>query len=163
MSTQAANPTRTLSLPENALRWRPLWPKSTAQIFLNLNEYDLEKKLDHGLHWVFNIGRSSSKCKAIRVFAYCVFECAGLSVEGITPTANLSFERIAELIFGKRPTLRSVEVARLFFCERRHIHWLTHDKDLATIGTPAQRFGPNASPKITRDSLVKFLERRRIT
>jgi hypothetical protein len=164
VSAPSVSPTKSFALPDNAIRWRPLWPKATAQIFLNLNEYEMEKALQDGrLAWIFNIGGDNHKRKELRVLAYSVFECAGMKVEGITPTANLTLEQVAKILFGQRTVLRSVEVARVFFCERKHIHKLESGKLLTVASQPEQRLGPNSSTRITRESLVRFLERRRIT
>jgi len=153
-------------LPENAIRWRPLWPVAAVQIFLNVDEYELEKQLQDGrLAWIFDIGLHPPKPRRrreLRVFAWCVLESAGVSIPQLAPTRRLSFDRVAELILGKRETLRSGELSRIFHCQRAHIRHLAAAGWLKSVAEARPRFGPTSSPRITRASIVAFLNARRV-
>lgn len=157
---------RSFFLPENTIRWRPLWPVSAVQIILNVDEYNLEKRLEDGsLPWVFDISRGPDRRRAERrVLAWCVWEYLGQRAEGISPTAKLKFERVVDLILGhNRDTVRSAELGRCLHCQRKHIHELTQAKQLEVVAERLPRRGPASSPRITRQSITAFLERRRMT
>ena len=60
----------------------------------------------------------------------------------------------------KEPVLRAAEIAEYFSCIPQHVTNLIADGMFQPVNLP---LGPKASPFVTRESVVQFLEKRRIS
>ncbi|HZV36742.1 MAG TPA: hypothetical protein VFB72_19350 [Verrucomicrobiae bacterium] len=68
--------------------------------------------------------------------------------------------RYSALKFPKEPVLRATEIAECLSCQPQHVSNLIHDKVFKLIDFP---LGPKASPFVTRESVIQFLEQRRLS
>jgi hypothetical protein len=66
----------------------------------------------------------------------------------------------AALQLPKEPVLRATEIAECFCCIPQHVTNLIREQTFKLINLP---LGPKASPFVTRESVVQFLESRRLS
>jgi hypothetical protein len=62
--------------------------------------------------------------------------------------------------FPKEPVLRAAEIAEYFSCLPQHVQNLIADGMFQLVNLP---LGPKASPFVTRESVIQFLEKRRMS
>jgi hypothetical protein len=60
----------------------------------------------------------------------------------------------------KEPVLRGIEIAECFCCIPQHVTNLIRDQMFRLVELP---LGPKASPFVTRESVIQFLEQRRLS
>ena len=147
------------------LRRRPLWKADTCCDYLDIMTQDFLRLVDNGgLAWAFDIGAATNRVrKEIRVLAHCAVERAHGPIKSIGPTANLKFSAVIELILPHhRSSLRGVELQKMLSCTPNHVTDLGRLGDIERIKERIPKTGPNASPRFTRESVIHFLEKRRI-
>lgn len=147
----------------NLLR-RPLWESHTVQDCLDIKRDRLIEMIEAGeLAWAWNIGLGGNR-REVRVLGHCVVERQTGVIPQIGATRNLKLAEVVDLILPRvRQTLRGRELQSLFLCNPDAIRQLRMAGELDLVAETLPKHGPNASRHYTRESLVKFLERRRIT
>lgn len=148
------------------LRRRPLWRAHTAQDYLIIpNDAEFLKMIDEGkLCWAWDIGASRDrKRKEVRVLAHCIVEQAYGPIKSVGPTSELTFAQVVDLVVSHhRANILGTELQRMFACSPQHIADLGQSKELSRIAEQLPSSGPAASRHYTRESVVRFLETRRI-
>ena len=146
----------------NLLR-RPLMHLETVSDCLDMSREEIMAKIDSGdFAWAFNIAAGKSRAET-RVLAHCVVEKSLGTIPAIGATRNLKLPEVVNLILPpKRETLRGAELQRLFHASANLIHDLSAAGEIKKVSEKLPAHGVNASPRFTRDSLVKLLERRRL-
>lgn len=147
------------------LRRRPLWKADTCCDYLDIMTPDFLRLVDNGgLAWAFDIGAATNRVrKEIRVLAHCAVERAHGPIKSIGPTANLKFADVVELVMPHhRSNLRGVELQKMFSCAPNHVTDLGRCGAIERIQESLPKTGPHASPRFTRESVIKFLSNRRL-
>lgn len=148
------------------LRRRPLWTLGAVQVFLDLDPYGAESRIQDGrIAWAFDLGAPKKRKRMnIRLLGHCAVELAHGVSRMIGPTKDLTLARVIELVLPHhRPELRGTDLQRAFSCGVDLIADLARAREIATATGGRPSSGPNSSPRFTRQSVVGFLERRRIT
>jgi hypothetical protein len=147
------------------LRRRPLWKVETVCDFLDITAIAALHLIEDGsLPWGFEIGVGPNRTRGeVRILAHCAWERAHGPIKNIGPGAKLDFNAVVELILPHhRPTFKGTELQRLFSCTAQHVGALRRGGELKMIREPRPQSGPNASPHFTRESVIRFLEKRRM-
>jgi hypothetical protein len=146
----------------NLLR-RPLMHFAVAEECLDIKRPRLNALIESGeLPWAWNLGHGTAR-KEIRILALCVVERATGQVPSIGATRNLKLPEVVNLVLPqRRENLRAVEIQRLFHIGEDSIRDLQAAGEIKRVPEKLPAQGPNASPRYTRASLVKLLERRRM-
>ncbi|HEX3857686.1 MAG TPA: hypothetical protein VHY30_10380 [Verrucomicrobiae bacterium] len=141
---------------------RPLWAASTVEDALDVSQRNLAAMIDNddlSWAWDFSTGRTR---KEVRILAHCVVEKAMGPLKEIGATRNLKLPEVVNLILPqKRETLRGAELQRLFHASANLIRDLSTAGEIKRVSEKLPSVGPNASPRFTRQSLVRLLEKRR--
>lgn len=146
----------------NLLR-RPLWHPCTVEECLDISRIKLNALIESGeLPWAWNLGNGPAR-KEIRILAHCVVEKVVGPLAQIGSTRNLKLPEVIGLILPqRRESLRCIELQRLFHVSPDLVHFLHSAGEIDRVKEKLPTTGPNASPRFTRASLAKMLERRRI-
>ncbi len=147
------------------LNRRPLWKAETVCDYLDIVTQDFLRLIeDGGLAWAFDIGAVHNRArKEIRVLAHCAIERAHGSIKSIGPTANVNFSAMIELVLPHhRSTLRGVELQRMLSCAPNHVADLARCGAIERVRESIPTTGPLSSPRFTRESVIRFLEKRRM-
>ena len=146
----------------NLLR-RPLWHPSTVEECLDIFRPRLDSMLEDGsLPWAFDLGVGRYR-KEPRILAHCVVERVMGPIPAIGETRNLRLPEVVNLILPQqRETLRAVELQRWFHAKPDLIRDLGCAGEIKKVKEQLAKQGPKASPRFTRESVVKLLEKRRI-
>ena len=146
----------------NLLR-RPLWESDSVEECLDISREKLMAMIECGeLAWAWNIGLGSTR-QELRILGHCVVERQMGVIPQIGATRNLKLPDVVNLILpGTRETLRGTELQKLFLCNPDQIRRLRVSGDLEVVPESLPPGGPNSSPRYTRASVAKFLEKRRV-
>jgi len=146
----------------NLLR-RPLWESETVQECLDIKRAELVAMIESGeLAWAWDIGLGNNR-RELRILGHCVVEKQTGKIKEIGATRNLALPEVIDLILpATRQTMRGRELQRLFLTNPDTIRQLRIAGELERVPENLPKHGPNASPRYTRESLVKFLTKRRI-
>jgi hypothetical protein len=157
---------------------RPLAQLPVVMLLLRCSSRELTALIDDGrLRWVFNIASRDSARREARVLWQSVIELIGLCppLNAANENEAAEFTRVMELILPAGRTLPPLpsqpqsarervvpgsEVAKCFSCHSQHVINLVREESLHTLD---ERRGPKQSLFITRASLIKFLNERRIS
>ncbi len=136
---------------------RPLVPLEAIMVLLDIDEDSVLGLIDAGeLRWAWNIASSGADRREIRVLRDSLLSYCALSGQPADAAA------LWPIVFGhSRDVVRSTELQRLFSCSSSHVHRLIKDKDLVALN--AATTGPNGYARITRASVIGFLNSRRMT
>jgi len=142
---------------------RPLWHPGTVEECLDIARPRLNAMVENGeLPWAWNFGSGRAR-KEIRILGHCVIERTLGTNPTIGATKNLNLPAVVNLILPqKRESLRCVELQRLFHSGPDLIRDLSDAGEIKKVSERLPATGPNASPRFTRASLVRLLEKRRI-
>ena len=141
---------------------RPLWQAETVQECLEISREKLMALIESGeLAWAFNIGIGQTR-QEIRVLGHCVVEKQSGPIPGLGRTRSLNLPEVLNLVLPARPQLRATEVQRIFCCQHHQVHKLIRLGEFAKVQEQLPKCGPNGSPHVTRASVAKFLEKRRM-
>jgi hypothetical protein len=146
------------------LQRRPLWPIDMAQGSLDVPRRSVLAMIESGaLPWAWNISAGRSH-KDFRILAHCVVEQQSGPVAGVGKTRDLELPEVLNLLLPQiRPTLRGVDLQRLFACSADAVRDLHRAGELVMVAERRPAQGTNSSPRFTRESIAHFLERRRVT
>ena len=135
---------------------RPLVPLEAIMVLLDIDEDSVLGLIDGGeLRWAWNIASAGSDRREVRVLRESILSYCALSGQ---PSGE---ESLWTIVFGhSRDVVKSTELQRLFSCSSSHVHRLIKDKDLVALN--AATTGPNGFARITRASVIAFLQARRI-
>ncbi|HEX5218252.1 MAG TPA: hypothetical protein VFZ59_01690 [Verrucomicrobiae bacterium] len=161
---------RSFGLPDKSiaptpLRTRTLWKVDTCEILLDLSRQQVLERIEDGrIAWAFCISANKSARRDIRVLTACVIELLGHKTGLPKKTANLTFDEVIELILPHhRPDLKGTELQRLLGVNPDTIRQITKRKGWVMSQRPKERYGPNASPKYSRGSVIEFFRKTRIS
>ena len=157
------NPVALMAVIKINLLRRPLWHPGTVEECLDISRSKLNALIESGeLPWAFNLGNGPAR-KEIRILAHCVVERATGTLPAIGATRNLQLPEVINLILPQnRQNLRCIELQRLFHVSPDLIHFLHGAGEIDRVSEKLPATGPNASPRFTRGSLVKMLDKRRV-
>lgn len=146
----------------NLLR-RPLWHPCTVEECLDIMRRELMAMVDCGqLPWAWDLG-TSSKRKELRILGHSVIESAMGPIPAIGATRNLGLPEVVNLILPQsRTNFRSTELQRLFHSGPDLIHTLSANGEIEKIREKISVKGANSSPRYTRRSVARLLEKRRV-
>lgn len=114
------------------------------------------------ISWAWDFGLGHTR-KEIRILAHSVVERITGPVPAIGATRNLNLPEVVGLILPQtRESVRGAELQRLFHASANLMRDLSRTGEIKRIPERLPAQGPNASPRFTRASLVKLLEKRRI-
>jgi hypothetical protein len=115
------------------------------------------------LPWVWNFGLGSRNAELRILTASVVERAMGSPIPAVGDTKNLKLPEVVNLILPQvRQNVRGIELQRLFHVTPNFVRGLNREGEISCISEEWAATGPNASPRFTRDSLVKLLERRRV-
>jgi hypothetical protein len=165
MNERSISPAALIATIKVNLLRNPLWTPEAAQQCLEVKREQLVAMIQSGeIAWAWNIGRAGATRSELRILAACVIERNVGIIPQIGATRNLKLAEVVNLILpAMRPTLRGRELQKLFMCNPDTIRKLRLAGNLEMVPEVLDKHGPNSSPRYTRDSLVKFFARRRIT
>lgn len=144
---------------------RPLMSSEAAEELLDVNRAQLNALVDCGkLAWCWDVSARRQRIE-LRILTASVVEFAtGSLLPAIGATRNLGFANILPLVLPHvRPLIRGVELQRLFACSADAVRDLYSAGELVRIHENLPATGVNASSRYTRESVARFLERRRLT
>ncbi len=147
----------------NLLR-RPLWHPCTVEECLDIMRRELIAMVDRGrLPWAWDLGTSSRR-KELRILGHSVIESAMGPIPAIGATRNLGLPEVVNLILPQsRAFFRSTELQRIFHSGPDLIHTLSANGEIEKIDEELSAKGAHSSPKFTRRSVARLLEKRRVT
>jgi hypothetical protein len=147
----------------NLLR-QPLMKPETVEGCLNIERRKLIQMIESGeLAWAWNISAGGKRNIEPRILTHCVVERQTGIIHQIGATKNLKLPDVVNLILPReRQTMRGRELQKLFLCQADHVRHLHKAGELEMVPETLPKHGPNASPRFTRASLVRFLTIRRI-
>lgn len=153
------NPTALKLKIAATLKRHPLWKVKTIEDFFDLSRDRVMAKIESGeFPWAFNIGAGPRRSDP-RVLGYCVMEEHLGPFAGIGATRNLELPEIINCILPKRD-VRSTELKRLFSCEHQHVNQLAIY--FTVTQKPVAKDGPHSFKVFSRDSVARFLKKRRM-
>jgi hypothetical protein len=160
----AMNPLAIIAAVKINLLHRPLWHTQTAQEVLDINRLKMAEMIQSGqFPWVFNIGTGKHEAE-IRLLAHSAVEMQLGILPQIGATKNLKLPEVIDLCVPvKREVVRGTEIQRWWNCGPSLVQLLAETGELERLAGTHPKTGPNASPRLTRSSLVKFLSKRRVT
>lgn len=142
---------------------RPMMPIPAAMVLADRGEDYVLAAIETGaLPFAWDIRGAASSRREIRIWR------SGLLVWLANPLAALAgittFPEeqtvLVSMLPHSRPELRGTELQRMFSCGHSHVINLITDGLL--VSTTKARTGANGSPRITRASVLKFLQNRRV-
>lgn len=155
MSTQLQLP---IALPIS----RPLLPLEVVMVLLDRNEDDVLALIDTGeLSWAWDIRTPAADRREIRVWRDDVLRHLDRTSRGIRPADPLPLDQVMTAILPhSRPEIRSTEIQRIFSCSSSHVLNLVQAGCLAGLNAPGT--GPNGFVRVTRLSVIQFLQLRTV-
>ena len=135
-----------------------------ARLFLDKDEDYILGAVECGLlTWAWDIRGKNATRREVRIWAPCVFECAKFLRENTISSID---DREHGVIFltlwnHSRPVLISTELCRVWNCGSTHVRNLLRDGLMETTKPMANLNASEAAP-ITRESVEKFMEERRL-
>lgn len=156
------NPALITAIKLNSCRC-PLMDLSAAEEYLNVPPSTLNALFESGeLAWAWNFGDGRAR-KDVRILTHCIVERATGKISAIGATRNLKLPDVVNLILPQAiESMRGAELQRVFHVSADLIRDLHRAGEIKKIAERLPAVGPNASPRFTRASLVKLLEKRRI-
>lgn len=148
------------------LRRRPLWPLAAIQTLLDITEEDFIHRIEDGrFPWAWNVASDpKSTRREIRALGHCVIESVYGALPNLGLTADLKFSQVIDLILPHHgATIRQTDLRRCFGCSKQLLMILHRRGEIQDDGRKLSSDGPNSSPHFTRKSVIRFLERRRVS
>lgn len=145
---------------------RPLMCPEAVEEVLDIGRVRLNALIDCGkLPWAWDFSAIGGHSKEVRILSACVVElAAGSPVPAVGATRNLDLAAVINLVIPqKRESLRGIELQRWFHLSADWFHDMRANGELEWIPETLPKTGPKASPRFTRESVSRLLERRRIT
>lgn len=168
-ANQTAPGYRSFGLPDKIVapkpyRPRALWKVDTCEVFLDLKRQQVLERIEDGrLPWAFCISANKSTRRDLRVLAASVVELLGHKTGLPKKTAELTFDEVMELVLPHhRPDLKGTELQRVFGTNPDTIRDIANRKGFVISQCAKERYGPNASNKYSRASVVNFLRKNRV-
>ncbi len=154
----APAPTRfQLALPITLPDDRPLIPLEAAQIILDLDEDSVLGEIERGtLGWAWDIRTEGATRREVRVWRRSLLQRAA----GQDATAEL--EGVVESIFKAGEDYRLMQLARWLACSGSHVSNLIRDGLLALVGDRPKHSSAAAYTVVSRASVLRFFDSRRI-
>jgi hypothetical protein len=142
---------------------RTLIPLEAVMVLTDRSEDAVIELMDCGaLPWAWDIARAGADRRELRIWRDCLVAWLANPCETYRQQ-RFSMESeeavLASLFPHGRPEQRGTELQRMFSCGHSHIINLIADGLLTS--TTEIRTGPNGSPRITRLSVIQFLQSRR--
>jgi hypothetical protein len=157
------NPVAVIATIKLNLCRRPLMHSSAAENCLDISSRTLNALIESGelpFAWNFSCGRAR---KEIRILAHCIVERSIGTIQSIGATRNLKLPDVVNLILPQtRESMRGAELQRMFHFSSSLIFDLHRHGEIKKVAERLPAVGPNASPRFTRASLIKLLEKRRV-
>lgn len=143
-----------LSLPDS----RHLIPLEACQILLDLDEDSILGAIENGrLGWAWDIRTPGAERREIRVWR----ESLMAKMAGADGSVDTEIDQVVESILPHRD-LRLMELARWFACSGSHVSNLIRDGCLALAGDRPTHSSAAAVTRVTRESVARFLDGRRV-
>jgi len=142
---------------------QPLMHPVMVESILEIKRPQLMRLVESGgLPWAWDLGLGSVRFE-LRILSASVVERAlGSPIPSVGATKNLKLPEVVNLIIPQvRQSLRGAELQRLFHITPKFVADLSLAGEISRISEHLPATGPNASPRFTRDSIVKLLEKRR--
>jgi len=118
---------------------------------------------DGRLPWAFQLNPLGSYCRDLRVLTLCVIELLGIKTGLPKRTADLTFDEVVAVVMPhSRPTLRGTELQKMFSTFPDAIRQISQRGGFIIEERAKQRYGPNASHRYSRSSVVQFLKKGRV-
>ncbi len=166
---QTAPGYRSFNLPDQIAAPTLLRPRTLCRIaicehFLGCDQEGVIARIEDGrLAWAFQLNPLDSYCRDLRVLTLSLIELLGLKTGLPKRTADLTFDEVVAIIMPhQRPTLRGTELQRVFSTFPDTIRKIRQRGGFIVTERAKQRYGPNASHKYSRGSVINFLRRGRI-
>jgi hypothetical protein len=147
-------PRAQLALPLALPAHRPLVPVEVAVVILDRDYDEVVSLIEEGkLMPAWNIASPGCERREIRI-----------AREGLLRMINGQGESLKaeEMLPHHRDTLRTTELQRFFSASQWHVQGLCNAGELEVEGERAVVRGPNAFSRVTRTSVLNFLNRRTI-
>jgi hypothetical protein len=144
----------------------PLLGLETTRLALKCSEEQVAALISSGdLEWAFDLRGKNSSRSYLRILSVSVARLQrGIQPMSLRERAGRSsgnFEEIFDGIFRHRkPLLLSSELMRVWNCSSRHIHDLAEDNLVSVV---KRKYAVNEALLIRRHSVMKFMEKRRIS
>lgn len=119
---------------------------------------------DGRLPWAFQLNPLQCYCRDLRVLTLCVIELLGINTGLQKRTEDLTFDEVMAIVMPhQRPTLRGTELQKMFSTFPDAIRQISQRGGFIIAERAKQRYGPNASHKYSRASVINFLRKNRVT
>lgn len=146
------------------LQPRELWKVDTCEVFLDLKRDQVIERIEDGrLPWAFCISANKSARRDLRVLAASVVELLGHKTGLPKKTADFTFGEVIELILPHhRPDIKGTELQKILGTNPDTIRQITRRKGFVISQRAPERYGPSASNKYSRASVVEFFRKTRV-
>jgi hypothetical protein len=148
---------------------RPLVNLLTAVAALDRTEDEVMGLVDEGkIAYAFNFASPDSQRRTVRILAQSIADFQNGKIATATSDAE-QFNQAVRLIFpgvttkpGGFQSVRMVTIYRRLSLDHNHVANLCRSGEMRLVKGAKFRGGPNGSPEVEFNSVVQFLQRRRI-
>lgn len=156
-STQPASPSASAAL---RISGNPLCDVGTARSLLGLTEDQVLGLIRKGaIRYAFDLRQARAQCRLVRMTIRSLRDY--LQKDAPAPDDQAALDNVINSILPhQRGILEARELTRVFTCGCQHITNLVNEGTLVAVRGPLR--GPGGSARITRASVVRFLNSRRM-